>query len=43
MYACQNTMDTFKTALTIALVLVYIIYNDNIGLIILVADTSLDR
>ncbi len=35
-------MDTLKTALTTALVLVCIIYSDDTGLIILAADTSLD-
>ncbi len=42
-YTCQNTMDTLKTALTTALALVYIIYSDDAGLIILAVDVSLDR
>ncbi len=43
MYACQDAIDTLKTTLTTALALVYIIYSDDAGLIILAADTSLDR
>ncbi len=42
MYAYQNTIDTLKTTLTTALAFVYIIYSNNIGLIILVADINLD-
>ncbi len=36
-------MDTLKTALTTTLALVCIIYSNDAGLIILAADTSLDR
>ncbi len=43
MYTCQDTIDTLKTTLTTALVLVCIIYDDDAGLIILAADASLDR
>ncbi len=43
MYACQNTIDTLKTALTTTPALICIIYNDDAGLIILAADASLDR
>ncbi len=42
MYTCQDTIDTLKTTLTTALALVYIIYSDVAGLIILAVDASLD-
>ncbi len=36
-------IDTLKTTLTTALVLIYIVYSNEAGLIILAADASLDR
>ncbi len=43
MYTCQDAMDTLKTSLTTILALVYIIYSNDAGLIILAVDASLNR
>ncbi len=43
MYTYQNTIDTLKTTLTTAPALVYIIYSNDIDLIILATDVSLDK